>query len=79
MQFAIAENETWANNATTQFLHLFNIHLSGTEADLGERWKIIEWLLNKGDEAHYDFAIRAMKIGLNFGHASRMGGAEPAR
>lgn len=76
LQFAIAENETWANNATSQFLHLFNIHLSGTEADLDERWKIIEWLLGKGDKAYYDFAIRAMKIGLNFGHASRMGGAE---
>ncbi|MDN3687389.1 hypothetical protein [Cyclobacterium jeungdonense] len=76
LQLAIAENETWANNATSQFLHLFNIHLSGTEADLGERWKIIEWLLNKGDRAYYDFAIRAMKIGLNFGHASRTGGAE---
>lgn len=76
LQFAIAENETWANNATSQFLHLFNIHLSGTEADLDERWKIIEWLLKNGDKAYYDFAIRAMKIGLNFGHASRMGGAE---
>ncbi len=74
--FAIAENETWANNATSQFLHLFNVHLSGTEADLSERWKIIEWLLNKKDKSYYDFAIRAMKIGLNFGHASRMGGAE---
>lgn len=76
LRFAIAENETWANNATSQFLHLFNVHLSGTEADLSERWKIIEWLLNKEDKAYYDFAIRAMKIGLNFGHASRMGGAE---
>jgi hypothetical protein len=76
LQLAIAENETWANNATSQFLHLFNIHLSGTEADLGERWEIIEWLLNKGDKTYYDFAIRAMKIGLNFGHSSRMGGAE---
>lgn len=76
LQFAIAENETWANNATSQFLHLFNIHLSGTEAVLEERWKIIDWLLNKGDKAYYDFALRAMKVGLNFGHASRMGGAE---
>jgi len=76
LQFAIAENETWANNATSQFLHLFNTHLSGTEADLTERWKIIEWALNKGDKAHYEFAIKAMKIGLNFGHVSRMGGAE---
>lgn len=76
LKFAIAENETWSNNATGQFLHLFNIHLSGTEADLSERWKIIEWMLNKGDKPYIDFAIRAMKIGLNFGRASRMGGAE---
>lgn len=76
LQFAIAENETWSNNATTQFLHLFNTHLSGTEADLAERWKIIEWMLNKEDKAHFEFAIRAMKIGLNFGQVSRMGGAE---
>jgi len=73
LKFAIAENETWANNATNQFLHLFNIHLSGTEADLAERWKIIEWLLNTDQ---YEFAIRAMKIGLNFGRATRFGGAE---
>ena len=74
--FAIAENETWSNNATNQFLHLFNTHLSGTEADLKERWTIIEWLLNKGGDAYTDFAIRAMKTGLNFGQFSRMGGAE---
>lgn len=74
--FAIAENETWSNNATSQFIHLFNIHLSGTEAGLGERWELIEWMLNKGDKPHFDFAVRAMKIGLKFGHFSRMGGAE---
>lgn len=76
LQFAIAENENWANNATNQFLHLFNIHLSGTEAKLDERWKIIEWMLTKQDKTYYDFAIKAMKIGLNFGHSSRMSGAE---
>lgn len=76
LQFAIAENETWGNNATNQFLHLFNTHLSGTEADLNERWKVIEWALENGDEQHYEFALQAMKRGLNFGHFSRMGGAE---
>jgi hypothetical protein len=76
LQFAIAENETWGNNATNQFLHLFNTHLSGTEADLNERWKVIEWALQNGDEQHYEFAVQAMKRGLNFGHFSRMGGAE---
>ena len=50
LKFAIAENETWGNNATNQFLHLFNTHLSGTEADLNERWKIIKWALNKDDK-----------------------------
>ncbi|GEC72688.1 hypothetical protein SAMN05443543_10766 [Flavobacterium flevense] len=76
LQFAIAENETWSNNATGQFLHLFNTHLSGTEANLSERWEIIEWALSKGERHYYEFAIKAMKIGLNFGHSSRMGGAE---
>jgi Cdc6-like AAA superfamily ATPase len=76
LKFAIAENETWGNNATNQFLHLFNTHLSGTEADLNERWKVIEWALQNGDEQHYEFALQAMKRGLNFGHFSRMGGAE---
>ncbi|MFV8332006.1 hypothetical protein [Flavobacterium sp. GSP14] len=76
LQFAIAENETWSNNATGQFLHLFNTHLSGTEANLSERWEIIEWALSKGEKLYFEFAIKAMKIGLNFGHSSRMGGAE---
>jgi len=76
LQFAIAENETWGNNATNQFLHLFNTHLSGTEADLNERWKIIEWALQKGDKQYYEFALQAIKRGLDFGNFSRMGGAE---
>jgi len=75
LNFAVAENETWANNATGQFLQLFNTHLSGTEADLKDRWSIIEWALNKGGK-HYVFAIDAMKRGLSFGHFTRMGGAE---
>ena len=74
--FAVAENENWANNATGQFLHLFNIQLSGTEAKLNERWEIIEWGFNKEDEKYYSLAIKAMKVGLNYGNFSRMGGAE---
>ena len=33
LQLAVAENETWANNATGQFKELFPIVLGGTEAD----------------------------------------------
>lgn len=74
--FAVAENETWSNNATGQFLHLFNIILSGTEANLDERWQIIQWGLNKSETKYHDLALRAMAVGLTYGHFSRTGGAE---
>lgn len=35
--FAVAENETWANNATSIFKQLFHIMLAGTETNLEER------------------------------------------
>jgi hypothetical protein len=75
-QFAVAENETWGNNATGQFLQLFHIVLAGTEADLKARWSIIEWGLNQNDEKFYQLALKAMKSGLKTGHFHRTGGAE---
>lgn len=74
--FAVAENETWSNNATGQFLQLFNVHLAGTEVDLVERWKIIEWGLNQKEAEYRNLALRAMSVGLGFGHATRIIGAE---
>ena len=74
--FAVAENETWSNNATGQFLHLFKILLSGTEADLEERWKIIEWGLNQTEIEYHSLAIRAMVVGLSYGYFTRTSGSE---
>lgn len=74
--FAVAENETWSNNATGQFLQLFKIILPGTEASLEDRWKIIEWGLGQSQNEYHILAIRAMGVGLSYGHFSRMGGAE---
>jgi len=74
--FAVAENESWANNATGQFLHLFNIHLPGTEADLEERLNIIKWGLQRNNSKYFEIGLSAISIGLNFGHFSRAGGAE---
>lgn len=74
--FAIAENETWSNNATGQLLHLFKIVLPGTEADLESRWKIINWGLNNKNNNFYDLALKAMNSGLSYGHFGRSGGAE---
>jgi hypothetical protein len=75
-QFAIAENETWSNNATGSFLHLFSIHLSGTEATLEARIEIINWMLNNPYNSFKKLALQAMSRALSFGHFSRMGGAE---
>ena len=62
--FAVAENENWSNNALGQFLQLFRIYLAGTEANLQERWEIIQWGLNKGNQEYSDLSIKAMKSGL---------------
>ncbi|HPG32207.1 MAG TPA: hypothetical protein PLM34_00030 [Lentimicrobium sp.] len=73
---AIAENESWSNNATGQFLKLFKIILSGTEANLEERWKIIEWGLSNPDVEYQELAIRAMSAGLSYGYFTRVRGPE---
>lgn len=75
-EFAIAENETWGNNATNQFLHLFKLYLAGTEANLAQRTEILQWLLEQPSDEYLEFAIKAMRSGLDFGHFSRMGGSE---
>jgi hypothetical protein len=74
--FAVAENETWGNNATGQFLHLFKIMLAGTEASLIERFNIIEWGLNHKSMRYQELSIEAISRALSFGHFTRMGGAE---
>jgi hypothetical protein len=72
--FADAENESFGNNATYQFIHLFNIHLAGTEVDLKERAKVIDWVLqNKQD---YSLILRAMSVGLKSGSFGRVLGSE---
>ena len=43
LKFAVAENESYGNNATGVFLGLFHLYLPGTEASLEERLKILRW------------------------------------
>ncbi|QGY45765.1 hypothetical protein GM418_19435 [Maribellus comscasis] len=74
--FAVAENETWSNNATGQFLQLFKIILAGTEANLKQRWEVISWGLNLNDSDYFELAVKALKSGLDYGHFGRMGGSE---
>ena len=75
MSFAVAENETWGNNSTNEFLHLFKIHLPGTQANFDERIEIIKWGLNKGGE-FIKLSLKALGSALESQHFSRMSGAE---
>jgi hypothetical protein len=74
--FAVSENETWGNNSTNQFIQLFQLFLSGTEASLNERLEIVRWGLSKNDDMYTQIAIQAMGKGLINERYSRMGGSE---
>lgn len=73
--FSIGENESYANNATNQFLQLFHIHLPGTSVNLERRWKIIEYCLNKDDDFVF-LGIAALNRCLKAESFHRAGGAE---
>lgn len=75
-RLSLAENESWANNATGQFLGLFHLFLSGTEAEPGLRLSLLDELLESDDHASGILAIGAINAGLERHHFSRMGGAE---
>ncbi|UOY05007.1 hypothetical protein L0P88_13705 [Muricauda sp. SCSIO 64092] len=74
--FAVAENETWGNNSTNQFVQLFQLLLPGTEASLMDRLEILKWGLEKSERGYGEIAIRAMGRGLSNDHFHRMGGAD---
>lgn len=74
-KFALAENENWGNNATGQFVQIFNILLPGTEVDFAERVKALRMLL--ADSAQYEeLVIKAVDVAFKNGSFSRMNGAE---
>ncbi len=74
--FAVAENESWANNATAQFKQLFHLRLAGTEQPLHDRIPILKWGLAKNSSEYERIAILAIGAGLDNDHFSRAGGAE---
>lgn len=74
--FSVSENETWANNATGQFVQLFQIFLPGTVVNYQRRLKIIEYGLGKHDEDYARIAVLALGRGLETHGFTRGGGAE---
>lgn len=74
--FAVGENETYGNNAENQFYQLFQLFLSGTEANLHDRLRIIKWGLDKKDIDYNRIAINSLGRGILNDRYTRMGGAE---
>lgn len=73
---ASAENETWSNNATGQFVQLFSTFLSGTEAHPDMRLQLVEEALSSADLDTRRIAVDALGQALHTSHFSRSGGAE---
>ena len=72
--FGVAENETWGNNATNEFIHLFKIYLPGTQASLSERLEVLRWGIN---HTHYkELSLKAVASALETSHFTYMSGAE---
>jgi hypothetical protein len=76
LAFAAAENERWANNATGNFLRLFNVYLSGTEAPPNERLKVAFDALGSEVAEVRQLAVRALGRALEVGGQMRTRGAE---
>ena len=74
--FAKSENENIGNNSTGQLLHLFHIHLAGTETSLDDRYQILKAFLAKTDEKSKSLALKCISSALSNHNFSRMLGAE---
>jgi hypothetical protein len=76
LSLAAAENETWANNATAQFLHLFQAELAGTAAPPELRLKLVDDVLGEGNPTLTMLAIRGLGVAISTRHFTRTVGPE---
>jgi hypothetical protein len=76
LSLAGAENETWGNNATGEFLGLFHVSLPGTEADLTARLDVVKEALASHNPETHVLGIRALGSALETQWFSRAYGPE---
>ena len=76
MKLAVAENEEFGNNARGIFNQLFQLYLSGTEAEPSARLLVLDSGLNSRDSVERGICVEALSQMLDSGHFSRSGGAE---
>lgn len=76
ISFAVAENETWANNSTNLFFQLYHYSLSGTQAPPNLRLQVIDEALASDDIEYKQIAVEALGHALRTHHFSRDCNAE---
>lgn len=76
LALAAAENESWGNNATHQFLQLYHLYLSGTQAAPSAKIEIIDEALASDCPARRTLAVRALGSALEMNYFTRSGGVE---
>ncbi|MDD4310078.1 MAG: hypothetical protein PHO32_06825, partial [Candidatus Cloacimonetes bacterium] len=76
MRLALSEVEPYSNNATGQFLQLFQIHLSGANATFSERLKLINELISENNNETISLAVKALKNVVYYGNFTRSCGSE---
>ena len=76
LRLALAENESWANNATGQFKELFPVILGNTAANGSTRFSFLQEAAQTDDPQQRMVVVDALIAGTWAGHSSRSVGAE---
>lgn len=76
LDLAVAENETWSNNATGEFLSAFSMLGASTEAGLQARLSILDEAIASGEQRRIEIAISALEKGIATHSGFRIIGAE---
>ena len=85
MRLAAIEDKTYPNNATRRFTQLFQLHLSGTEAEPFEKFAILDQGILSSDERIISVCIKALKNTLKrhhflgWGISNRIGSQPPPK
>ncbi|MGN6304194.1 MAG: hypothetical protein ACTHNH_05220 [Mesorhizobium sp.] len=74
LRFAAADSEE--STASNHFMQLFQLHLSGTEADPAARLWVLDEGLSSSDAAEREVCFAALENMLKTGHFTRGGGSE---
>ena len=76
LALADAENESWGNNATGEFIGFFKLYLGGTTCPALNRLPIIKTTLFEGNDNKIKICLKALDRALALGHFVRSSGPE---